>query len=39
MRIPGHVQPVGRPCGTWVYYAVRDVEDIRMWDSKWVIAA
>ena len=20
-----HVQPVGRPCGSWVYYAMRDV--------------
>ena len=19
-RIPGHVQPVGRPCGTWMHY-------------------
>ena len=23
-RIPGHVQPVGRPCGTWMHYAMRD---------------
>ena len=23
-RIPGHVQPVGRPCGTWMNYAMRD---------------
>ena len=22
MRIPGHVQPVGRPCGTWMHYAL-----------------
>ena len=21
MRIPEHVQPVGRPCGTWMHYA------------------
>ena len=27
-RIPGHVQPVGRPCGTWMHYAMRDVKDI-----------
>ena len=27
-RVPGHVQPVGRPCGTWVHYAVRDVKDM-----------
>ena len=27
-RIPGHVQPVGRPCGTWMHYAVRDVKDM-----------
>ena len=26
-RIPGHVQPVGRPCGTWMY-ATRDVKDM-----------
>ena len=25
-RIPGHVQPVGRPCGTWMHYAMRDVK-------------
>ena len=24
-RVPGHVQPVGRPCGT---YAMRDVKDM-----------
>ena len=23
-RIPEHVQPVGRPCGTWMHYAMRD---------------
>ena len=23
-RIPGHVQPVGRPSGTWMHYARRD---------------
>ena len=27
-RIPGHVQPVGRPCGTWMHYAMRDVKDV-----------
>ena len=27
-RIPGHVQPVGRPCGTWMHYAMRDVQDM-----------
>ena len=27
-RIPGHVQPVGRPCGTWMHYAMRDVKDM-----------
>ena len=27
-RIPGHVQPVGRPCGTWIHYAMRDVKDM-----------
>ena len=27
-RIPEHVQPVGRPCGTWMYYAMRDVKDM-----------
>ena len=27
-RIPGHVQPVGRPCGTWMHYARRDVKDM-----------
>ena len=27
-RVPGHVQPVGRPCGTWVHYAMRDVKDM-----------
>ena len=26
-RIPEHVQPVGRPCGTWMHYATRDVKD------------
>ena len=24
----GHVQPVGRPCGTWMHYAMRDVKDM-----------
>ena len=23
-----HVQPVGRPCGTWMHYAIRDVKDM-----------
>ena len=27
-RIPGHVQPVGWPCGTWMHYAMRDVKDM-----------
>ena len=36
MRIPGHLQPVGRPCGTWMHYVLRDVKDM---DSKWVTAA
>ena len=27
-RVPGHVQPVGRPCGTWMHYATRDVKDM-----------
>ena len=27
-RIPGHVQPVGRPCGTWMHYALRHVKDM-----------
>ena len=27
-RIPGHVQPVGRPSGTWMHYAMRDVKDM-----------
>ena len=27
-RIPGHVQPVRRPCGTWMHYAMRDVKDM-----------
>ena len=26
--IPRHVQPVGRPCGTWRHYAMRDVNDM-----------
>ena len=28
MRIPGHVQPFGRPCGIWMHYAMRDVKDM-----------
>ena len=27
-RIPGYVQPVGRPCGTWMHHAMRDVKDM-----------
>ena len=27
-RVPGHVQPVGRPCGTWMHYTMKDVKDI-----------
>ena len=27
-RILGHVQPVGRPCGTGMHYAMRDVKDM-----------
>ena len=27
-RIPGHVQPAGWPCGTWMNYAIRDVKDV-----------
>ena len=27
-RIPGHVQHIGRPCGTWMHYAMRDVKDM-----------
>ena len=27
-RIPGHVQPVGWPCGTWMHYGMRDVKDM-----------
>ena len=27
-RIPRHVQPVGRPCGMWMHYAMRDVKDM-----------
>ena len=27
-RKPGHVQPIGRPCGTWTHYAMRDVKDM-----------
>ena len=26
--VPGHVQPVGRPCGTWIPYAMRVVKDM-----------
>ena len=30
-KVPGHAQPVGcwlvgRPCGTWMHYAMRDVK-------------
>ena len=24
------MQPVGRPCGTWMHYAMRDVNDMGM---------
>ena len=24
--LPGHVQPVGRPCGTSMHYAMRDMK-------------
>ena len=24
-RIPGHVQPAGRPGSTWMYYAIKDM--------------
>ena len=34
--VTGHVQPVGRPCGTWMHYAMRDVKDMV---SKWVTSA
>ena len=27
-RVPGHVQPVGRPCGTWMHYATRHVKEM-----------
>ena len=27
-RKPGHVQPVGPSCGTWMHYAMRDVKDM-----------
>ena len=27
-RIPEHVQPVGRPFGSWMYYAMRNMEDM-----------
>ena len=27
-RIPRHVQPVGRPCGTLMHYSMRDVKDM-----------
>ena len=30
MRVPVHVQPIGRPCGTWMHDAMRDVKDIQM---------
>ena len=28
-RIPGHVQPIGRPCGTVMPYATRDVIHVK----------
>ena len=27
-RIPGHVQAVGRPCGTWMHSAMRGVKNM-----------
>ena len=27
-RVPGHVQPFGRPFGTWMHCAVRAVKDM-----------
>ena len=27
-RVPGHVQPVGRPCASWTHYAMGDVKDM-----------
>ena len=27
-RVPGHVQPIGRPCGTCMHYSMRDVKDM-----------
>ena len=27
-RVPGHIQHVGRPSGTWMHYAMRDVKDM-----------
>ena len=27
-RVPRHVQPIGRPCGTWMHYVMRDVKDM-----------
>ena len=27
-RVPGQVQPVGRPSGTWMHYAMRDVKNM-----------
>ena len=36
MRIPGLVQPVGQPCGTWMYDAMKVVKDM---GQQWVIAA
>ena len=28
LGVPEHVQLVGRPCGTWMQYAMRDVKDM-----------
>ena len=27
-RVTGHVQPIGRPYGTWMHYAMMDVKDM-----------
>ena len=44
---PGHVQPIGRPCSTWLYYAMKDVSDVgvklgqnnRILDCDWPVSA
>ena len=35
----GHVQPIGRPCCTWMHSAMRDVKSMATWDDKWVTVA